>query len=507
MPSLLKRRSLALLLSAAFACAPVALQAQAETPPAIAALPGKPVLLMGSYDLASLGYQVDEFTAAGKATRYALKRPATIDGKLVAVADGTADYATRYVVIRPSDPKKFNGTVLVEWLNVTAGQDTPADWMVAHREILRRGFAYVAVSAQKVGIEPGASVMGMGLPLKKANPARYGGLSHPGDAFSYDIFSQAGRALKGKGSSSLLGNLVPRRVIGIGESQSAAYLVTYVDAVDPLARVYDGFLVHSRFGSGSSLSNNRGIDSKAAPNPQYDMPAQMRFRSDMRVPLLSLVTETDLNGSRLTGYAGSRTPDGKNLRVWELAGAAHADGYLFGGAFMDDGKRSAADLARVFRTSVNAPGGPSGGLAKPYNSGQPHHYVLQAAVRGIDSWLRSGKAPASTPIVETTPDGDKWGFVTDGNGIAKGGVRTPWTDVPTMRLSGIGNSGGFIGMLVGVGEPFDAAKLAALYPGGKAEYLKRFTASLDAAIAKGHLLGDDRQEILDIAAINYQGAH
>ncbi len=499
----LSRRSAVLLYSAAFACTPAALFAQSEPAPAIASLPGKPVLLMGSYDLAGIGYQVGEFTAAGKASRYALKRPATIDGKLAAVADGTADYATRYVVIRPSDPKKFNGTVLVEWLNVTAGQDTPADWMVAHREILRRGFAYVAVSAQKVGIEPGTSVMGMGLPLKKANPARYGSLSHPGDAFSYDIYSQAGRALKAKGSSGLLGNLAPRRVIGIGESQSAAYLVTYVDAVDPLAKVYDGFLVHSRFGSGSSLSNNRGIDSKAAPNPQYDMPAQMRFRSDMRVPLLSLVTETDLNGSRLTGYAGSRTPDGKNLRVWELAGAAHADGYLFGGAFMDDGKRSAAELAKVFVPSVNGAGSK---LEKPYNSGQPHHYVLQAAVRGIDSWLRSGRAPASTPIVATRADGDKWAFVTDANGIAKGGVRTPWTDVPTMRLSGIGNSGGFIGILVGVGEPFDAAKLAALYPDGKAEYLKRFTASLDAAIAKGHLLSDDRREILDIAAINYQGA-
>ena len=85
-------------------------------------------------------------------------------------------------------------------------------------------------------------------------------------------------------------------------------------------------------------------------------------------------------------------------------------------------------------------------------------------------------------------------------------MRTPWTDVPTMLLSGIGNSGGFIGVLVGVGDPFDAAKLAALYPGGKADYLKRFTVSLDAAIRAGHLLKEDRQEILDIAAINYQGA-
>ena len=60
-----------------------------------------------------------------------------------------------------------------------------------------------------------------------------------------------------------------------------------------------------------------------------------------------------------------------------------------------------------------------------------------------------------------------------------------------------------IAAIGGVGEPFDRAKLAALYPGGKAEYLEKFTASLDCAIATGHILRDDRQEILDIANINF----
>ncbi|MEO7246841.1 MAG: alpha/beta hydrolase domain-containing protein [Novosphingobium sp.] len=476
--------------------------ADASAPQSVTALPGKPVLMMSAFDLGPLGYQLDEFVVAGKATRYALRRPASEDGKIDVVADGTADYTTRYVVARPSDTAKFNGTVLVEWLNVTAGQDTPADWMVAHREMIRRGYAYVGVSAQQVGVEGGTSVMGMGVPLKKANPARYGGLSHPGDAYAFDIYSQAGKALKAKGASGLLGPLRPARVISIGESQSAMFLSTYVDAVDPVARAYDGFLVHSRFGSGAAM-NGVGVRLATTSNSQA-MPPQLKFRPDLRVPVLSLVTETDLNGGNITGYAGSRSPDHRTLRVWELAGAAHADAYLFGGAFSDDGKRTAAELAKAFRTAKSAPGAT---LDKPYNSGQPHHYVLEAAVKALDTWLRSGRPPASTPIIATTASEGKTLFVTDGNGIAKGGVRTPWTDVPTMRLSGVGNSGGFIGTLVGVGDPFDAAKLKALYPGGKADYLVRFTHSLDAAIAKGHVLKEDRQEILDIAAINYQGAN
>ncbi len=74
--------------------------------------------------------------------------------------DATAPYTTRFVVIRPSDPAKFNGTLLVEWFNVTAGQDALADWMVAHCESLRRGYAWVGVSAQKVGVEGGNTAMG-----------------------------------------------------------------------------------------------------------------------------------------------------------------------------------------------------------------------------------------------------------------------------------------------------------------------------------------------------------
>jgi len=59
---------------------------------------------------------------------------------------------------------------------------------------------------------------------------------------------------------------------------------------------------------------------------------------------------------------------------------------------------------------------------------------------------------------------------------------------------------------VGIGEPFDKAALAKLYPGGKDEYLRRFTAALDQTIAAGHLLAEDRAEILAVAAINYDKA-
>ncbi|MEY2927323.1 MAG: hypothetical protein RL367_1800, partial [Pseudomonadota bacterium] len=328
MPVSLNRSIRLVLASTALLLAPTAINAQ---PPAVTAVPGKPNLLIGSFDLAKLGYQTDEFFLAGTATSYTLASPASADGKWNAVGAAAAPFTTRIVVLRP-EPGKFNGTVLVEWLNVTAGQDTPADWMVAHREMIRRGYAYVGVSAQKVGVEGGQSAMGtMGSPLKKADPVRYAALSHPGDAWSYDIYSQVGGLLKSPQAGDVLGALVPKRVLAIGESQSAAFLTTYINAVDPIVKIYDGFLVHSRFGSGASIDGTRMGGAPAG------VPDHVSFRRDLRVPVLTLITETDLLGARLSGYYGSRRADDAHLRVWELPGAAHADNYLFGGAFIDSG--------------------------------------------------------------------------------------------------------------------------------------------------------------------------
>jgi hypothetical protein len=482
----------AALLGLAAVSAPIAAQTAVPT---ITAVPGKPNLLIANYDLSEVGYRASEAFVAGTATSYKLPGPATADGVWNAVPAATAPFRTRVVVIRPINPAKFNGTVLVEWLNVTAGQDAGADWMVAHREMIRSGYAWVGVTAQKVGID-GGGIMGQGTALRKADPARYGSLSHPGDAYSFDIFSQVGRAIKSRGSAGLLGGLVPQRVIGLGESQSAAFLTTYVNAVDRLARVYDGFFVHSRFGSSAALSGERMNATDGS------VPTHVRFRSDLRVPVLTLITETDLIGARLSGYAGARRPDGRNLRVWELAGAAHADNYMFGGAFIDSGKTGAAVLAKVFQPSKQGPTGPE---ATPLNPGMPHHYVAEAAIAAINNWVRTGQPPASTLPMVLAPGGEA-AIARDANGIARGGIRTPWTEVPTVRLSGQGDPKSFIGMLAGSGEPMTKAELAKLYPGGKADYLRRFTAALDRAIAARHVLVADRQEILEIAAINFDAA-
>src|SRR3954464_5821961 len=105
-------------------------------------------------------------------------------------ADGTtAPYKSRILVRRPSDPSHFNGSVVLDWDNVTVPDDTDVGWLPMHTTIMDRGFVYVAVAAQELSIEKSP------IALKQYDPVRYGSLSHPGDNYSFDIFSQAPEAL------------------------------------------------------------------------------------------------------------------------------------------------------------------------------------------------------------------------------------------------------------------------------------------------------------------------
>src|SRR6266550_2408912 len=93
---------------------------------------------------------------APTATCYEPAGPTGADGYWQVTPAGQAPFATRLVVCRPSDPGAFTGTVILEWLNVSAGFDAPAHWMLTHRQVIRAGWAWVGVSAQRAGIEGGS---------------------------------------------------------------------------------------------------------------------------------------------------------------------------------------------------------------------------------------------------------------------------------------------------------------------------------------------------------------
>jgi hypothetical protein len=468
--------------------------------PRITPVPGKPFLLLGGFDIGDLGYVAEEFFVSGTASSYRPTSELSLDGRWEVTPSGTAEYTTRIVALTPADPARFNGTVLVEWLNVSGGIDAPAVWMMAHREILRAGYAYVAVSAQQVGVDGGASMLGMDMSLKSQDPSRYASLRHPGDAFSYDIFSQTGGLVRTADDVAILRGLRAEHVVALGESQSAMFLTTYINAVDPLARIYDGFLVHSRFASGAPLDGGSVFDELHSSTPQA-----VAFRPDLRVPLVTIITETDLFGAVRHGYYFARQPDNQWLRVWEIPGAAHADNYTIQVAPIDNGSAPLKDIVAAYAPTNMLMGQQ---LGHYINFAPQHHYVVQAAVAALNTWVAAGEAAPIAPPIEMR-ETELPQPVLDSQGLAQGGVRTPWVDVPIARTSGDGawenGTESLMSAIFGSGEPFDEATLGRLYPGGAAEYLDSFTAALDKAIGSGFILPADRAEILELAAATYPG--
>lgn len=447
---------------------------------------GEVVLGVSPFDVTAWEYTETEFFVRGSASSYTSDSELSTDGEWSVAPYDTADYATRIVVRAPDDQTRFNGTVIVEWLNVTAGLDVSPSFDLAKNEILRSGAVWIGVSAQRVGVEGGGNPTGAPRVLKIADPERYGTLNHPGDDYSYDMFSQIG-ALVWNESATLLGGLVPERVIAAGESQSAFRLTSYINALAPIHDVYNAYLVHSR---GARAANLLSEPRPSIPGPEI---AQIR---DVGRPVLVFSAETDVVGDRL-GYRRAEQPETDNFRSWEVTGTAHADAYSLGISETDTGDGSGDDA--LFAAMLDAPSSVYFGIVtceKPINAG-PHTYVLRAAVRALDTWVRTGVAPASTPKLEA--DADLVGFELDDNGNALGGIRTPHVDVPVAALSGLGQSGESFCGLFGTTASFTDEQLAALYA-DKADFRAKWDSAVDRAVAAGAILPEDADAVKASAA-------
>ena len=114
---------------------------------------GSPWIQSTSFDLSRVGYSQQEYFISGDARAYTNVGVLDSDGVWGAEPASSEAYKTRILVYRPIDPQNFNGTVAVEWLNVSGGLDAAPDWTMAHVELIREGYAWVGVSAQFVGVE------------------------------------------------------------------------------------------------------------------------------------------------------------------------------------------------------------------------------------------------------------------------------------------------------------------------------------------------------------------
>jgi hypothetical protein len=411
-------------------------------------------------DLKARGYVEEEYFFSGIANRYEIP-----DGATAKVLDGNHKYQTRLVVRRPADAQRFNGTVLVEWNNVTSGHDLDIDWYQIHDHLIRAGYAWVGVTAQRIGVEA----------LKVWNKERYGALDVTAggaimnDALSYDVFADVGRAARTPQGAGFLGGLKPQRVFATGHSQSSARLAIYVNSVHPIDPVFDAVILHGGGG---------------------------KIRTDLKIKVWKLNSETDV----IIGQAAARQPDTANFRTWEVAGNSHVDTQFIASRAklvsrdgnpiapgFTPGQRGGSSNASAPASQLAAGGNP---CDQPTYSDVAFHHVMAAALEHLVAWVKDGKAPPTAPPIDLTSVGPPVTIARDADGnSAGGGIRLAGIAVPTAVNTGQNSGPGFC-WLYGSHVDFDPAKLASRYPTHDA-YVAAVRAVTEKNVAAGYILRPD----------------
>lgn len=394
-------------------------------------------------DLIPFGYVEEEYFVSG-----------TVDGK---------PYATSMLVRKPKDPRKFSGLVAVETVHA---QGAIPFWG-AKQVWMGGGHGWVAVGSQRVALEQH---------VKKANPQRYASLQLPEapapaagtppagplgggaqDLISQAIMTQVGALLKGPDGP--FKRMKVRYLVMGGASQTGGTTLRYIQNSHANARlpggkfIYDGFMPQLSFANGQLT----GLGS----------------------PIMHVVTEGDLMNQLSANRVPMIRPDSDaandKYRHYQFTGDSHV------------GMRGIKDPLQVFSTLGNAirPG--------EQLSQFPAAEIMMPAVQHFIAWVMKGTPPPHAQPIQVA-NGQ---IVRDELGNAKGGVRSPYVDVPTVRYIAAAptNQGeNQFRRLIGLQEPLSAEQLKAKYQ-TRANYLRQFNAGIDRMVAGGWLQKADGEKL------------
>lgn len=441
-------------------------------------------------DLPKAGYVEEEYFLSGTANVYDWGP----DGEPAVTVPG-ARYTTRLMLRRPADPRRFSGNVIVEIGNVGRGYDFSFTWGVSHDSFMEHGDAWVAVTYAPENVEA----------LKVFDPARYRTLSMtnpvrnercpagPGpnaavlpapheEGLRWDLISQVGALLKAGRPGDPLAGFGVQRVYG---TSHGGELATYIAVFHPRARmanggpIYDGYIQHRHPG----LTRLRACGA----TPAATDPRQILRNVD--VPVFRVVSQTDV----LLTYARRREDSdapGDRYRLYEIAGAAHADASFY--PYMPtaaDQKKTGFDAFLHSWPFPEQCAQEISLLRVPIMT-----YALNAAFANLTRWVRDGvPAPRADRVAVEHGGTPQARVVLDQQGNAVGGVRTPYVDVPVATYHTSTEGPGLCRNLAHMTR-FDWARLNAMY-GSPANYAAKVTESVDRLVRDRWLTESDGRRI------------
>jgi hypothetical protein len=227
-----------------------------------------------------------------------------------------------------------------------------------------------------------------------------------------------------------------------GYSQTGSYLYTYINAIHPLdvaalgRPLFDAYLV--------AVASGPTPIHQCAPRLAPEDPR--RALQAIGVPVVRVMTQSDYLRT-----ASQRLVDGDEapalFRNYEIAGSGHAtpDELYFAAA--------PADIVAAGREV------PPMACNEGPRSRFPNSVAFNAILQNLDRWVCEGVlAPRAQPI-----EIQGGAPVLDEHGNVRGGVRSPYVDVPTSTWLGNSTGASFC-FIAGHEKPFSKEQLAALYP-------------------------------------------
>ena len=442
------------------------------------------------------GYLEDEYFLTGTANIY----EEDAAGKL-SVSTPDAPYTTRILVRRPADPARFSGNVVLEVLNSSANYDIDRDWQMMWRHIIRHGDIYIGISSKGHVVDA----------LKRFDPVRYAPINWanptpdrpaPKNAnpFSFlkqfesglfwDILVDFAKALRTDTELNPIREYGKNWLYLVGWSQSGGYIARILNTFAYLPEnckdgpLFDGYL-NTGSGAGNAPINSYSASWRMGWG---GAPSSSILRS--KEPCIAVNTESE---NRSTFWYGDFDEPNCKFRTWQIPCSSHDTEYTlirYYDAMMDDMRK-----AGTIQTW-------EGYLGEPMNT--PYEPIFCAALQALYNWVREGIPAPHAPKIKTEmtyEPSDKTGALVanrkDIFGNALGGIRYPTADCPTAAYQSYSDrKDGSIQMMFGQCTPFSPALLQSIY-GDLANYRKLAEKSADSAVAKGFVLKEDRDWLVD----------
>jgi hypothetical protein len=385
-------------------------------------------------DLAARGYVESEVAVRGQ-------------------SNGTGSWATRLVVRRPADARRFSGRVIVELLDASAQYETAPLWGFSWEYFLRRGDAWVGVTASPAAVKA----------LRQFNAARYESLNLvAGEAgcgiqragAAGDVLAQVGALLRSSSKENPLLGLNPQRLIAAGYSDGGDDVAGFAATSHRMLRLGDGAPIFDGY------LNVSGVTA-VSPACVAALPRGAPFVSVLTEKDIGLVPDRDRGDAQREG-----------LRVYEVAGVA-------GARPLPAGSPSAADIATAAITR------PAEAACREPLMDQSLVHALHAIWQQLEDLMVFNLPMTSLPPLDVAAEG----------GTA-GGWRPPLVELPLAgRIPGRPVAGATVvpavcNAVTGSLSRFDVATLRQRYR-DRNEYIRRFNAAVDQAAGDRLLVKED----------------